>query len=109
MSTPQITLRGTVRPDGTLDLETPVSLPPGPVCVTINSVSRQESGALRRSLAEVLQEIDAGQRARGYRGRTALEMEADEAQRVAEDEEYEERWRTIWGETTSGPSPEVSP
>ena len=109
MNTTQITLRGTVRPDGTLDLETPVSLPPGPVSVTINTVSSQEPGALRRSLAEVLQEIDARQWARDYRGRTVEEMEADEAQRLADDDEYEERWRTIEGETTSGSSPEVSP
>jgi hypothetical protein len=36
-------------------------------------------------------------------------MDADEAQMRAEDEEYEERWRTIWDETASGPSPEGSP
>jgi hypothetical protein len=109
MSTTQITLRGTVRADGTLDLETPVSLPPGPVRVTINPVSSHESNPARRSLAEVLQEIDAGQQARGYRGSIAEEMEADAAQRRAEDEEYEERWRAIWGETTSGPAPEGPP
>jgi hypothetical protein len=61
MSTIQITLRGTVRADGTLDLEGPVPLSPGPVRVTIDSDSSQECSAPRRTLAEVLQQIDAGQ------------------------------------------------
>jgi len=101
-------MRGTVKPDGSLELEAPVSLASGPVRVTIQSVSAPDAGTGRKRLIDVLDEIHAAQRARGQAGLTTEAMEADEARRRAEDQEYEERWQTIWSQTTTRPPPEGS-
>jgi hypothetical protein len=68
-----------------------------------------EVGTSRLSLAGVLAKIHAGQTVRGYQGRTVEEMETDDVQGRTEDEEYEKRWRAIWGETPSGQSIEGLP
>ena len=101
-------MRGTVKPDGSLELEAPVSLASGPVRVTIQSVSAPDAGTGRKRLIDVLDEIHAAQRARGQTGLTTEAMAADEDRRHAEDQEYEERWQTIWSQTTSRPPPEGS-
>jgi hypothetical protein len=54
-------------------------------------------------LIDVLDEIHAAQEARGRTGLTTEAMEADEARRRAEDQEYEECWGTIWSRTTTRP------
>jgi hypothetical protein len=59
-------------------------------------------------LIDVLDEIHAAQEARGRTALTTEAMEADEARRRAEDREDEERWRTIWCQTTTRPPPEDS-
>jgi len=75
----------------------------------VDSISRGDAGTSRQGLADLLARIHAGQMARGYQGRTVEEMQTEDAQRRTEDEEYEERWRTIWGQTSSGPAPLGSP
>lgn len=109
MSTTPITLRGTVRPDGTLNLEAPLPLPPGPVRVTIQTDAGSGAWSPDRGVIEVLDAIDASQRARGFLGRPTEEMEADMAGLGSEDDEDRARWRTIGARTVSGPPPEVSP
>jgi hypothetical protein len=108
MGTTQVTMRGRVKPDGSLELEAPVSLASGPVEVTIQSVCAPDAVSGRKRLIDVLDEIHAAQKARGQTDLTTEVMEADEARRRAEDEEYEKRWRTIWSQTTTRPPPEGS-
>lgn len=42
-----ITLTGILKPDGTLELEKPPELPPGPVRVTLQVISKEESRSER--------------------------------------------------------------
>jgi hypothetical protein len=57
-------------------------LPPGPVHVTIRAAAGP-----RRGLADVVREIAAEQRARGFPGRSAEELRAEEEASLAEDAE----------------------
>src|SRR2546428_10136921 len=70
--------------NGQLRLPPPPRLPPGPVRVTIRVAA---AVGPRRGMADVIQEIDAGQRLRGFHGRTAAELQAEEEARQAEDDE----------------------
>ena len=67
MTTEGVVLRGTLRPDGTLELAEPVGLPPGPVEVTVKPAP---AAAPARAPAgdwwQVLQQIRADREARGY-------------------------------------------
>ena len=77
-----VTVQGTLRPDGTLELAQKVTLPPGQVTVTI-----QPAGAAApagRGLADVIDEIRKGQEARGFQGRGADEIEAARQEEVLE-------------------------
>jgi len=102
----QITMQGTVRADGTLELDDPVAMPEGRVQVTILPIPEPALSRPRRTILDVLDEIHVAQEARGYRGRSIEEMEADEAKQRAEEEEYEERWRAVWRQMTSTPPSE---
>lgn len=77
------TLDATLDGNGQLQLSQPPRLPPGPVRVTIR-VAVPQSG---RGLADVIREIAAGQRSRGFPGRSAAELRADEEARSDEDAE----------------------
>jgi hypothetical protein len=76
--------------DGTLDANGQIKLPhqpqlaSGPVRVTIRAVAALGP---RRSLADVVREIAAEQRARGFGGRSAGDLQAEEDARVQEDAE----------------------
>jgi hypothetical protein len=96
-------VQGTLKDDGTLELDEKPPLAPGRVQVTILPMPAPVVAQPLRTILDVLDEIHAAQEARDYRGRSIEEMVADEAERRAEAEEYEERWRTIWRETTSTP------
>lgn len=76
------TIDATLDADGRLRLTHPPQLPPGPVLVTI----RATAGA-RRGLADVVREIAAEQRARGFLGRSAADLCAEEGARLAEEDE----------------------
>jgi hypothetical protein len=78
------TIDATLESNGQLRLTHQPRLPPGPVRVTIRSVA---AVGPRRGMADVIQEIDADQRLRGFHGRTAAELEAEEESRQAEDDE----------------------
>jgi hypothetical protein len=85
----QAIVQGTLKTDGTLELDQKPNLPPGRVQVTVQALAAP--GPARRGLVEVMDDIRRRQRARGYQGRTVEEMQADEAARREEDEEYERR------------------
>lgn len=78
------TIDATLDSNGLLQLTHQSQLPPGPVRVTIRIAAPVRA---RRGMTDVIQEIDAEQRARGFHGRTGVELQADEASRQAEDDE----------------------
>jgi hypothetical protein len=78
------TIDATLDASGQLVLSRPPQLPPGPVRVTIRVVS---AIGPRRTLADVIGEIAAGQRARGFPGRSAAELRAEEEANQEEDAE----------------------
>jgi hypothetical protein len=96
MTTPTITVEGTLQPDGvTLHLEKKLTLPPGRVTVTVQPTG-PGSGP---TMLEVLDRIHRDQQQRGRKPMSEEEMAAEIARMRAEDEEYEERWRQIWSQT----------
>ena len=78
------TIDATLERDGTLHLSHPPHLPPGQVRVTIHSVAALPR---RRTLADVIREIQADQTARGFTGLTVEELAVWEADRSADDAE----------------------
>ena len=84
MSAAEETIDATLDANGQLRLSHVPQLPPGPVQVTIRVATPV---GLRRGLADVIREIAAGQRSRGFPGRSAAELRAEEEARLAEDAE----------------------
>jgi hypothetical protein len=86
----QVTIPGTIMPDGSLQLDAPVTLPAGKVNVLIESASSEvkDPAAEAKSLKEFFEEIWAASKARGEVPRTAEEIDADIA---AMRNEWEER------------------
>jgi len=78
------TIEATLDSNGQLRLTHQPRLPPGPVRVTIRVAAPVGP---RRGMADVIQEIDTDQRLRGFHGRTAAELQAEEEARQAEDDE----------------------
>lgn len=70
--------------NGELRLTQPPRLPPGPVRVTIRVAT---PNVPRRGMADVIEEIDADQRSRGFCGRGEADLRADEEASQAEDDE----------------------
>ncbi len=99
MSPSEVVIDGTLKPDGTLELDQKPALSPGRVTVTVKPLVPPPAG--RRSLVEVMDEVRQAQRARGYQGRTLQDMQAEEKTRQEEGEEYERRCEQLWG----GPLP----
>lgn len=97
MTTTTITVEATLQPDGvTLHLEKKLSMPPGRVTVTVQPTAAS-SGP---TMLDVLDRIHQEQQRRGRQPMTEEEMAAEIAQTRADDEEYEDRWRQIWSQTT---------
>jgi hypothetical protein len=95
-------VEGTLRPDGTLELDEKPSLAPGRVRVTLTSVNMPATAPKARGLADTIDEIRQRQQARGYVGRTEEEMAQDIAERQADEDEYERRMREVYSQTKSG-------
>jgi len=104
MSLTETVIEGTLKPDGTLELDQKPNLSPGRVQIIVQPLV--SSPAKRRGLVDVIDEIRREQLARGYQGRTAEEMAADEAERKAEEDAYDQSMEVLWGQTQSGPPPE---
>jgi hypothetical protein len=79
------TIEATLDSNGQLRLAHRPQLPPGPVRVTIRVAAAV--GPQRRSLADVVREIAADQRSRGFPGRSAADVLAEDDARLAEDVE----------------------
>jgi hypothetical protein len=98
MSLDQVTVEGTLKPDGTLELDEKPSLPPGRVTVIVQQAPARPRR--QRTLADVIDEIQRDQQARGYHGRSAEEIEA--GLREGE-EEYERKMQALRSQTTPTP------
>lgn len=98
MSPNEVVVDGTLRPDGTLELDQKPGLSPGRVRILIQSTSTGESS--QRGLAGVIDAIHQSQRARAFQGRTADEIDA--GLRDGEDV-YEQRLRALRSQTVSSP------
>ncbi len=74
MNATHLTTTGTIKPDGTLELDGKTNLPPGRVRVTLSIVA--ESPAKKEDTWEVLQRIWKENEALGLKRRTAEEIDA---------------------------------
>jgi hypothetical protein len=79
------TIEATLDSDGQLRLTHRPQLPPGPVRVTIRAAAAVRPQ--QRGLADVIREIAADQRSRGFPGRSAADLLAEDDARLAEDAE----------------------
>lgn len=95
MNVQAVTVEGTLQPDGTLQLDQKPNLAPGRVQVVVQPLA--PSAPSQRGLVDVMDDIRAGQLARGYHGRSPAEMKAEEAARQEENDEYEQRCEELWG------------
>ena len=84
MSAIEETIDGTLDTNGQLRLSHQPQLPPGPVRVTIRATT---APGPCRGLADVIREIAAAQRSRGFPGRSAADLRAEEEARFDEDAE----------------------
>lgn len=80
----KVVVQGTLKPDGTLELDEKPNLPPGRVQVTVQPVA---AGEAAEEFRERMKTLWANQRARGHVART---MEEVEAQRKALNDEMEQ-------------------
>jgi hypothetical protein len=78
------TIDATLDPNGQLRLTHLPSLPPGPVRVTIRVAA---TVGPQRGLADVIREIAAEQRSRGFPGRSPEDLSSEDDARLAEDAE----------------------
>lgn len=88
----EVVVQGTVRPDGTLELSHPVNLPPGEVRVIVQAVTPPSGSG--DNVLTVLERIWAERRAKGMKGRSAEQIDADI--RSMRDE-WEDRRRELEG------------
>src|SRR5262245_34703359 len=89
MSNPSVIVEGTVREDGTLEVQEKVNLPAGKVQVTLVPVAElPEKDPFRQRM----EAIWAGQKARGHVPRSVADVEAE---RQAMREEWDERMTEI--------------
>jgi len=93
------TIEATLESNGHLRLTHQPRLPPGPVRVTIRVAAAV--GPVR-GLADVLREIAAEQRARGFPGRSIEDLRAEDDARQAEDAERDRELDTARHGPSSG-------
>jgi hypothetical protein len=99
MSLTESVVEGTLKSDGTLELDERPNLSPGRVQVTVQPLPNPASA--KRGLVEVMDDIRASQRARGYQARTLETALAEDKDRQEEDAEYDRRCAELW----AGPTP----
>ena len=112
MSAGPVVVHGRIRPDGTLELNQPVGLPPGEVQVTVEPVAGGTEP--KEDLLTLMKRIREAQRARGYQPRTRREIDAElnQMRDEAEEEMLEiERLQQEWERRrpSDGPSGAPSP
>lgn len=89
MNLPEIVVEGTLKPDGTLELDETPNLRPGRVQVTMAPIPELPADD---PFWQRMRAIWEGQKARGFVPRTAVEVEAERRQVR---EEWEDRMRRI--------------
>jgi hypothetical protein len=101
MNVNEETIDATLDASGQLRLTRPPRLPPGPVRVTIRVATPVGP---RRGLADVIREIAAEQRSRGFPGRLAADLRAEDDARLAEDAERDQEFNAARrGASPGGP------
>ena len=90
MGADALMIDGTLYPDGKVQLDEMPNIAPGRVTVFLQPVTA--TPPTQHGLAEVIDEIRRGQQARGFRGRSAEEIDA--ALREGEDA-YEQRMAAL--------------
>jgi hypothetical protein len=98
MSVIEETIDATLDSNGKLQLTHQPRLPPGPVRVTIRVAA---AVVPQRGLADVIREIAADQRSRGFPGRSPEDLNADDAS-LAEDAERDRGLDAARRGTSSG-------
>ena len=93
MATDQVVLRGTLKPDGSLELDNPPDLPPGPVEVVLRSLSSStQSGG---DWWQYLQQARAELVAAGGPFRTTEDIEQERRAFRSDDNRVEDLYRQI--------------
>jgi hypothetical protein len=92
------TITATLDSNGQLQLSHPPQLPPGPVQVTIRTVATKA----RRGLVDVIREIAAEQRSRGFTGRSAADLRAEDDVLQEEDAERDRELDAARGTASPG-------
>jgi hypothetical protein len=102
MSLDTVIIQGTLKSDGSLELDEKPTLTPGRVQVTLQPlpIAAPPTGGL----AETIEAIRRYQQGQGYAGRTPEELASDEDLRRTDEDEYERRMQEIWSQTKSGAS-----
>ncbi len=93
------TIEATIDTNGQLQLTQQPRLPPGPVQVTIRAAS---GIGRRRGLADVICEIAADQRSRGFPGRSAEDLRAEDAASLVNDAERDKEFAASRRDTLAG-------
>lgn len=89
MSLGEIVIKGTLKPDGTLELDAKPNLPAGRVTVVLRSeASGKSSPPLDDAFFQMMERIWAGQKARGHVPRSKEEIDA-ELRQLRDDAEAE--------------------
>jgi hypothetical protein len=91
LSLTETVIAGTLKPDGTLELDEKPKLSPGRVQVIVQPLAISSAG-----LVEVMDEIRISQRARGYQGRSLETAHAEEKARQEQNAEYDQRCESLW-------------
>lgn len=100
MNVTEETIDATLDASGKLWLAQQPRMPPGPVHVTIRVAPAVRP---QRGLADVVREIAAEQRLRGFTGRSAEELRAEDDARQAEDAERDRELDAARGASTRCP------
>jgi hypothetical protein len=97
-----IVVQGTLKPDGTLELDEKPTIAPGRVHVTLQPVL--SGSPSKGGLADTIEEIRQYQQATGYQGRIPEETAHEEDERRTDEEAYDQRMQEIWSQTQTGSS-----
>lgn len=68
----EVVVQGTLKPDGTLELNQPVNLPPGEVRVIVQAMTHSSENVLT-----VLERIWAERKTKGMQGRSGQQIDSD--------------------------------
>jgi hypothetical protein len=102
MATEQVVVRGTLKPDGSLELDSPPNLPAGPVEVILRSLSSPAQSS--EDWWQYLQRARAESEAGGGPYRTEEEIEEERQDFRRGDDRIEEIYRPIKGQDRNGTS-----